>query len=158
MSVLAALRPDSWDFPLLLHVLGAAILVGALLTAGAAQLVGWRESAPAAALTWARITFFALLAIAIPAWILMRVAGQWIASEEGFEGENVPTWVEIGYVTADPGGGLILIATVLAGFGLRRLRARGRATSGLSRAAGAVTLILLLAYLVTVWAMTTKPS
>jgi hypothetical protein len=158
MSVLAVTRPDSWDFPLLLHVLGAAVLVGALLIAGAAQLAGWRDSAPHATLAWARMTFFALLAIAIPAWILMRVAGQWIASEEGFEGENDPTWVDIGYVTAEPGGVLILLATVLAGFGLRRVRVRGRAPSGLSRAAGVVALIVLVAYLVAVWAMTTKPS
>ena len=32
MSVLAAIRPDSWNFPLLLHVLGAMILVGGTLT------------------------------------------------------------------------------------------------------------------------------
>ena len=28
MSVLAAIRPDDWNFPLLLHVLGAMLLVG----------------------------------------------------------------------------------------------------------------------------------
>ncbi len=32
MSILAAVRPDSWNFPLFLHVLGAMILVGGLLT------------------------------------------------------------------------------------------------------------------------------
>ena len=33
MSVLAAIRPDDWNFPLLLHVLGAMLLVGGLLAA-----------------------------------------------------------------------------------------------------------------------------
>jgi len=42
MTVLAALRPDSWNFPLLLHVLGAAVLVGGLVAAVAAQFLGWR--------------------------------------------------------------------------------------------------------------------
>ena len=32
-GTLAAIRPDSWNFPLLLHILGAAVLVGAVLTA-----------------------------------------------------------------------------------------------------------------------------
>jgi hypothetical protein len=36
MSALAVIRPDSWNFPLFLHVLGAMILVGATLTAGSA--------------------------------------------------------------------------------------------------------------------------
>ena len=30
MSVLAQVRPDSWNFPLFLHVGGAMILVGAV--------------------------------------------------------------------------------------------------------------------------------
>jgi hypothetical protein len=30
MSILAVVRPDSWNFPLFLHVLGAMILVGGL--------------------------------------------------------------------------------------------------------------------------------
>ena len=29
MSVIASIRPDSWNFPLFLHVLGAMVLVGA---------------------------------------------------------------------------------------------------------------------------------
>jgi hypothetical protein len=32
MTVLASIRPDSWDFPLFLHVLGAMILTRGLLT------------------------------------------------------------------------------------------------------------------------------
>ncbi len=35
-SVLAAVRPDSWNFPLFVHVLGAMILVGGLLTGASA--------------------------------------------------------------------------------------------------------------------------
>ena len=31
-GVIATVRPDSWNFPLFVHVLGAMILVGGLLT------------------------------------------------------------------------------------------------------------------------------
>ena len=49
MTVLAFVRPDSWNFPLFVHVLGAMILVGGLL-AGAACLAfaTRRRAAPAA--------------------------------------------------------------------------------------------------------------
>ena len=36
--VLASIRPDSWNFPLFLHVLGAMVLVGAVTAAAVAQL------------------------------------------------------------------------------------------------------------------------
>ena len=38
-TVLAAIRPDSWNFPLFVHVLGAMILVGGLLTGASATRV-----------------------------------------------------------------------------------------------------------------------
>ena len=37
LGLLAVVRPDRWNFPLFLHVLGAMILVGGLLT-GASSL------------------------------------------------------------------------------------------------------------------------
>ena len=36
--MLAAIRPDSWNYALFLHVLGATVLVGALVTAGSTQI------------------------------------------------------------------------------------------------------------------------
>ncbi len=44
MSVIAAIRPDSWNFPLFLHVLGAMILVGGLLTGASALLYARGEA------------------------------------------------------------------------------------------------------------------
>ena len=32
MSTIAAIRPDEWNLPLLVHVTGAMVLVGALVT------------------------------------------------------------------------------------------------------------------------------
>ena len=160
MTVLAAIRPDDWNLPLLLHVLGAMLLVGGIATAATAQLIGWRRRAHADALTFARASFRSLLFVAFPSWFLMRFAGGWIAEEEGFgqEGGNDPAWIDIGFITSEGGGFLLLIAIVLAGLGLRRLRRTGSEASSLARAAGVLATILLAVYVVAVWAMTTKPG
>ena len=39
MTLLALVRPDSWNLPLLLHIGGAMILVGGVLTAASALVV-----------------------------------------------------------------------------------------------------------------------
>jgi hypothetical protein len=149
--MLAALRPDSWNFPLLLHVLGASVLVGGLVVAVAAQFLGWRRPDDAAA--FGRVAFRALLYVAFPAWWVMRVGGQWIYSKEGLdELDPEPGWVGIGFVTADFGGLLLLVSIVLAGLGVRRQR------SVLGRIATVLAAIVLVAYLVATWAMTAKPD
>jgi hypothetical protein len=66
------------------------------------------------------------------------------------------TWLAIGYTTADAGAVVILIATVIAIFGLRKLRSGSAA--GLAGAAGVLSVLLLAAYVVTIWAMSTKPT
>jgi len=43
--VLAAVRPHSWDLAVFVHVIGAMTLVGGLITAAAAGIVGWRDAA-----------------------------------------------------------------------------------------------------------------
>ena len=45
-SLLAAIRPDSWNFPLLLHIVGAAVFFGAVLTAVASSLTADRTAHP----------------------------------------------------------------------------------------------------------------
>ena len=156
-DLVAAIRPDEWNLPLLLHILGASVLVGGLSTALVAQLLGWRPTAPAGALLYARVAFRSLLLVALPGWILMRVAGQWIASEEGF-GEDDPAWIGVGYITSEAGVVLLAIAIVLAGLGARRLRRGAGEANALVRVAGVLTGILVAAYIVAVWAMTTKPD
>ncbi len=155
--MLAAIRPDDWNYALLLHVLGAMLLVGGLTTAVAAQALAWRPGGASAALAYARVEFRALLLVALPGWVLMRIAGQWIASKEGFDGGD-PAWLGIGYATSEGGGVLLLVSIVLAGLGARRLRRTASEGSALNRAAGIVAGLLVVAYVVTVWAMTTKPD
>jgi uncharacterized membrane protein HdeD (DUF308 family) len=154
MSVLAAVRPDEWNFPLLMHVFGAMLLVGGLLTAVTALLLGWRRDSA----WYSRRGFWALLLIALPAWFVMRIGGEWIYSKENFDEGDEPGWLGVGYITADLGGLLLLISIIVTGIGVRRLRRPDAGTSVLTRIGGVVASVLLLAYTVAVWAMTAKPD
>jgi hypothetical protein len=157
--MLAIIRPDSVNGPLLLHVVGAMVLVGALATAVAAQLIGWARTEGAGAVTYARVAFRTLLLVGIPAWFAMRIGAEWVYTKEGWDDvPNEPDWLGFGYVTADGGGVLLLISVILAGFGARRLARADGGSNVLARSAGVVAIIALLAYLVAVWAMSAKPS
>jgi hypothetical protein len=152
MTIVATVRPDSWDFPLFLHVLGAMILVGGLL-AGASSLALARGD-----VKFLRLGYRSLLAVALPGWLLMRIAAEWIASREGWTAEGVPTptWLGIGFILADAGGLILLVSLIVGGVGVRRLRAGQGAT--LLRTTLVLSVVLLGAYVVAVWAMAGKPS
>ena len=155
MTVVGAIRGGSVNFPLVLHVLGAMLLVGMLIAAALALALSWRRR-----WTTAGLTRFGLLALpmgVVPAWVLMRIGAQWTVSEENLPKQvEDSAWLGIGYITADVGALLILISIVLANIGLRRMRSGGGA--GLGRAVGIISALLLAAYVVAVWAMTTKPD
>jgi hypothetical protein len=152
MSILATVRPDDWNFPLFLHVFGAMILVGGLLT-GASSLAFARGEA-----RFLRLGYWSLLAVSLPGWILMRAGGEWIASREGWTKSGVPspTWLDIGFLLADLGGLILLVSLIVGGIGVYRLR-DGKG-SGLLKATLVLAILLLGAYVVAVWAMAGKPS
>ena len=153
MSVLALIRPDSWNFPLFLHLLGAMILVGGLL-AGAATLGYARGDA-----RFLRLGYWTLLLVSLPGWVLMRIGAGWISSKEGWDDvpdELVPTWLSIGWFVADLGGLILIVSLIVGGVGVYRLR-QGKG-SGLLRATMVLSLVLLAAYLVAAWAMAGKPD
>jgi hypothetical protein len=153
MSTLAAIRPDSVNLPLFLHVLGAMLLVGTLALVGSLILVGWRSDRAHA------LTRLALRAIpwgVLPAYVLMRVGAQWTEVEQDYPDDFSAAWIDIGYITADAGALLLIVSLILAGIGLRKLRGGGGL--GLGRAVGIISLVLVAAYVVAVWAMTAKPT
>jgi hypothetical protein len=157
--MLAAIRPDSWNYALFLHVLGAAVLVGALVTAGTAQVLGWARDASGGTAMFARLSFRTLLFVAVPAWFAMRIGAEWIYSKEKWaDAPSEPDWLGVGYMTADLGGILLLVSVVLAGFGARRLARADSGSNALARSAGIIALVVLALYLVALWAMTAKPS
>jgi hypothetical protein len=153
-NVLAAVRPDSWNFPLFVHVLGAMILVGGLLT-GASAIAFARGNE-----RFLRLGYWTLLALALPGDVVMRIGAEWIYAKEPWgelpEGVDEPAWIGIGYIVADAGALLVLIALLLGGIGVRRLRAGKGA--GLLKAAMVIAWIVLAAALVAVWAMSGKPD
>jgi hypothetical protein len=154
IGVLAAVRPDEHDLPLFVHVLGAMILVGGLLTA--AGLLAWARGDERSL----RLGYWTLLAVSFPGWIVMRIGAEWIYSEQGWDDlpdeVEEPAWLGIGYLLADLGGLILLVSLILGGIGVYRLRS-GRG-SGLLRATMVLSLVLLAAYVVAVWAMAGKPD
>jgi hypothetical protein len=149
MSV-AAVQPD---FSVFLHVLGATVMVGVTATAVLLLAVSLRARDRAATV---RFAFRTLLYGAIPAYVAMRVGAEWTASNE-----NVPDdveWIGIGYSVADGGLLLLIVTAVLAGIAARRARRSPAAGTGLLRAATAITVLLVVADVVAIWAMGTKPS
>ena len=145
MSVLATVRPDDWNLPLFVHIIGAMLLVGALVLVLFA-LAG-RDM---------RLGFRALLLGVLPGWVVMRGGAQWIASKEGYDDSNaeVPSWVDIGFIVSDPMLLFIIVATVCSGIAASRQR-RGGALRGTALALAG---IMLAACMVAVWAMSTKPT
>jgi hypothetical protein len=156
MTLLASIRPDDWGLPLFLHVLGAMVLVGSLVLV-VLSLVSARRGDSAVGL---RLAYRSLLLGVIPSWILMRVGAQWIASKEGLDDlDDPPAWVDIGFLTSEPTLLLLIVATVCAGIAARRAReGGGRSFGGLNTATLVLVTISLLAYILAIWAMSTKPS
>jgi hypothetical protein len=154
VSVLAVTRPVEWNFPLFVHVFGAMILVGGLLTSASVLAYARGDGRSL------RLGYWTLLAVALPGWIVMRIGAQWIFTKEGWddlpEGVDDPTWLGIGYLIADLGGLILLVSLIVGGVGMYRLRA-GKG-SGLLKATMILSLVLLAAYVVAVWAMAGKPD
>jgi hypothetical protein len=153
-TLFATVRPDSQNFPLFVHVLGATILVGGLLSAASIMALSRGDARSL------RLGYWALLAVALPGWIVMRIGAQWIYSEQGWddlpEDAEEPTWLGIGYIAADLGGLILLVSLIVGGIGVYRQRAdKG---SGLLRATMILALVLLAAYVVAAWAMSGKPD
>lgn len=154
--MLAAIRPDSVNFPLFLHVLGAMLLVGTLAAVAFVTIIGWRNPERAPGL--ARFGLKTLLVGVFPAYLLMRIGAQWTESEENFPDDFDPAWIGIGYITADAGAVLVLISIILAAIGLRRSRDDSDRGVRFARIVGVICILLLVAYIVAVWAMTAKPT
>jgi hypothetical protein len=154
VSAFATVRPDSWNFPLFVHVFGAMILVGGLLT-GASALASARGDAKLL-----RLGYWSLLAISLPGWVVMRIGGAWISSREGWddlpEGVDDPAWLTTGAIIGDAGGLILLLVLGTGGVGVYRLHEGKR--SGLLKAALVFSLPLLAAYVIAVWAMAGKPD
>ena len=150
MIVAAAGRPDSWDLPLFLHVLGAMILVGGMIAVTVLAFTAGRASQHA---LLARATLWTSLVVVVPAWIVMRAAAEWIYSREPFNGHNDPNWVGVGFAVSDAGLLVVLLTTGLSFWWSRR---GGEGWQGSALRAIGVLYLVALAF---AWfAMAAKPG
>jgi len=153
--VLAAIRPDEQSFALLLHLVGATVVFGALLASATSLLLARGEA------RLLRLGYFSLLLVGLPGLILMRLAAQWLYNLQHWDDLpdqiDEPAWLGIGFVVADWGGLLFLLSLALGGVGIYRLR-QGKSATGLLNATMLISLVLIVAYVVAVWAMTGKPD
>jgi hypothetical protein len=151
MSTLAAIRPDDWNFPLFLHVLAAMILVGATLTAASALAFARGNT------QLLRLGYWTLLVVGLPSYVLMWAAAHWIYSKEGLDESPIDSaWTTIGFVVAEGGAVLFVASLIVGGIGVRRLGS-GKG-EGMLKATMMISLVLLAAYVVAVWAMSGKPD
>ena len=154
MSALAVIRPNEWELPLFVHVLGALALVGALTFATAMLFSAWRDRSASTV----RLALRSLTLGVLPAFVVLRVSAEWIADKEGYADlDKPPDWIDIGYIVADAGFLLILIPTLLAWAAVRKARADTRPGATVTVAAVFITLALA-ATLIALWVMTTKPG
>jgi hypothetical protein len=154
MSVLALIRPDSWDLPLFVHIFGAMLLVGGLTLSAISLVAAWRSGS--AALT--KLGFMSLFYAALPGYIVMRGGAQWIAHKEHLEDSDV-SWIGIGFGVSDMGFLLLIVSLIIGGISVRRInRGEGGTPSVSARIATGLVSLFLIACLVAVWAMTVKPT
>ena len=145
--------PDSWDLPLFVHILGAMLLVGALTLSAVSLIAAWRSGS--AALT--KLGLMSLFYGALPGYIVMRGGAQWIVSKEHLD----ELQVSLDRHRLRRLRHRVPAAGRLAGD--RRDRRpqdqprRGGSPSISARIATGLVSLFLLACLVAVWAMTTKP-
>jgi hypothetical protein len=144
--MLALIRSDSWNLPLFLHVLGAITVFGSSATLAIAGFAGRRDSAHEQML--ARVALRTFLFGVIPAWILMRVAAEWIVGKE-FSDVESPGWVGVGYIVSEGSGVLLLVAGILAWLSVRRGR--------MMIAVPILATVCVLGYAVAWFVMTGKP-
>jgi hypothetical protein len=153
ISVLAAVRPDSWNFPLFVHIVGATILVGGLLTSGSALVFAKGDA------KLLRLGYWSMLAVSLPGYVIMRIGAEWIYAKENWDDvpdSLIPAWLDIGYIVADAGALVLLIALIVGGIGVYRMR-EGKGT-GLLQVTMVLAFVMLAAYVVAAWAMAGKPN
>jgi hypothetical protein len=129
-----------------LHVLGAITLFGATSAVAVLALFGRNREEQ---LPLARASFFTLLVLAIPAWVVTLAFGYWTESELDLpEGLG---WVDLGAGVAD-GGLLVLLAAGALNYAWIRRPGGGWQPTALGWIAFAYVLALAVAW----WAMSAK--
>jgi ribose/xylose/arabinose/galactoside ABC-type transport system permease subunit len=152
--MLAIVRPSSWNPLLFIHVAGAMALVATLVVAlFALRVATTRGDQPTT-----RFAFRSLWMGVLPSYIVMRVGAQLIVDKEQLSNSKA-SWIGIGFTVSDAGAVLLLVTILLAGLAYRTTnQGTPVPAAGRLRAATILSGILLVAYVVAIYAMTAKPS
>lgn len=131
-------------WPLFLHILGAMVTWGAVLTATILAFVAWKRTDAA----FLRKATLRALLVGVPAYVLLRVFAQIIYDDEDYVKD--PTWVGIGFMASDIGLLLFLIAIGCAVWWTRS----GKAVAG--RIVACISAVYLVLLTVAMLAMSGK--
>ena len=150
----ASIRPDEWNLPLLLHVLGAMVFVGLLAAIAVIFVAGLRgDDRPRGAEAGLPHSAVRRDPVVHP-----HARGRGVDLLGGERATDDAAWIGIGYIVTDVGLLVLIAVTVLAGLGQAAGGARHQEPGRLIRPATALTLFLIAAYAVALWAMTAKPA
>lgn len=134
------------DAQVFFHVLGAITLFGATAAVAVLALAarGKADQAPLA-----RASYWTLLVLALPAWLLTVVFGSW--AEQAADWPKGLGWLELGAGIGDAGL-LVLLATTFLAFRWKRGSTDGRLVTGI----GVLSILYLAALAVAWWVMSAK--
>lgn len=152
MSLLAAVRVEG--LPIFLHVLGAMVFVGSLLLTGMVLAGAWNDGS----VQRVRLGFRTLLIAVVPSYLVMRVFGQIVESKDAYNADEEAAWIGIGYGTTELGLLLIIGSSIAAGLGSRKALREGGPVGTSGRVATVLVWIMVVLFIIAIWAMTTKPE
>jgi len=154
--MVAIVRPGAWEWALFFHLVGAFLLVGSVALVSAAAVASLRGLTPDSAIALRRVALRVLLVLVVPSYLVTRLTAEWVRSEDAFPDDR--TWIDIGYIVMDSGSILLIAVLLLGWLSLRQARSGAPARTVLAGAYAVAAPIYLVALLIVVWAMTTKPA
>ena len=119
--MLAAIRPDTWNWLLFFHLLFAFALVGATITVVLTSLAAARAGNGGHLPLLRSVALWTSLGVVVPSFVGLRIFGGLLADRE--YGDNAPDWLDISFGLTDIVvlfGGVLLI--LVQYWVIRRLR------------------------------------
>ena len=140
MKVLGTIRPDDWNWLLLGHLLGVAVLFGSLLIVAVASALTRGLGGPDS-LSVRRVILLTITFGAWPAFLVTIGLGHALQGKEDVHA----TWIDVSAPLSEIAGfvGLGLL-TYFGNVAVRRARAGGDATTAVSLSAMIAPLLLLV--------------
>jgi hypothetical protein len=153
MTVLAAIRPDDWNWLLLGHLLGVAALFGSLLIVGVISALTRDLAAPQSYLV-RRVVLLTVTFGSWPGFLLTIGLGHALQSKEDLKG----TWVDVAAPLTEIVGFIgVGLLTYFATVAMRRARDGKDAPTAVSLSA-LIAPLLLVIFAGVLFLMTAKPS